>query len=374
MEKQEKSFSDKMNLRTLKNTINSKTKKVYKTGYDSLAYKNLPKGCQLCVTGRKSVLFVTGKCSKDCFYCPLSENRKNKDVTYINEKKTSNFKEIISEIKKSRSKGASITGGEPLEHMDKTLTAIKTLKKELGKNFHIHLYTSKNNIPEKDIKALENAGLDEIRFHIFKYEKSIDYALKTRMDVGIEIPVIPNWDRIILKLIEQLNKKHVKFINLNELEFSTTNSEKMKKHNIELKDNDLYIAKGSRETALRILKEVEKRKYNISVHFCTSTTKFDHQYWNRLKHRAKSIKKPYEKIIKHALLEKGLIKTKNKEDINKIIKKLNLKQNHYKITKEGIELSLKNLKKIKKLHPEYKYYRVEELPTEENFYYEMEPI
>ncbi|HRZ19884.1 MAG TPA: radical SAM protein, partial [Methanofastidiosum sp.] len=32
----------------------------------------LSKGCKLCIKGRKSVLFVTGLCGVNCYYCPLS--------------------------------------------------------------------------------------------------------------------------------------------------------------------------------------------------------------------------------------------------------------------------------------------------------------
>ena len=58
-----------------------------KTKYHSYKTGKLAKGCQLCVKGRKSVLFSTGLCPRNCFFCPISDKKKNNDVIFINELK-----------------------------------------------------------------------------------------------------------------------------------------------------------------------------------------------------------------------------------------------------------------------------------------------
>ena len=57
--------------------------KVEKTKFYSWKIGNLAKGCKQCVKGEKTVLFITGKCSLRCFYCPISDQKKNKDVIYF---------------------------------------------------------------------------------------------------------------------------------------------------------------------------------------------------------------------------------------------------------------------------------------------------
>ena len=113
------------------------------------------------------------------------------------------------------------------------------------------------------------ARLDEIRFHpnILKDIDSlkneinkIKLASKFNWDVGIEIPTLPKSERNIFKLIDKTHK-YISFINLNELEVSDTNLDLFSKMNYKIDENDFsgYIIKGSKETALNILKYCSKK-------------------------------------------------------------------------------------------------------------------
>ncbi|MBN2890622.1 MAG: 4Fe-4S cluster-binding domain-containing protein, partial [Bacteroidales bacterium] len=110
------------------------------TKYSSYLSGKLVKGCELCVKGRKMVLFVTGLCSRGCEFCPLSKMRKSVDKIYANERLISTedaINEIIEEVKISGAKGCSLTGGDPLLKFDRTIKLASGLKKEFGKKFHI---------------------------------------------------------------------------------------------------------------------------------------------------------------------------------------------------------------------------------------------
>ncbi|HDN75817.1 MAG TPA: 4Fe-4S cluster-binding domain-containing protein, partial [Acidilobales archaeon] len=98
-------------------------------------------GCKLCKEGLKSTLFLTGLCPERCFYCPISFERRGKDVTFINEVLVKDLSDVIIEVIASRSRGIGITGGEPLVRFNKLVKVIKELKEFFGDEFHIHLYT-----------------------------------------------------------------------------------------------------------------------------------------------------------------------------------------------------------------------------------------
>ena len=125
-----------------------------KTPYYSWNNGKLPKGCQLCVQGKKLVLFVTGLCPRCCYYCPISDKKYRKDVIYADEWPVTNIHQIIEEAKLINAKGAGITGGDPLCRLWRALFCIRRLKKEFGKGFHIHLYTSLDLVNEKNMKQL----------------------------------------------------------------------------------------------------------------------------------------------------------------------------------------------------------------------------
>jgi len=124
----------------------------------------LSEGCLCCREGAKMVLFVTGLCGKDCFFCPLSESRKNQDVIFANERRVSSDTDVLNEARSMNAQGTGITGGEPLLKPDSVLHYISLLKENFGDGHHIHMYSA--TAPNDEIlRRLAEAGLDEIRFH-----------------------------------------------------------------------------------------------------------------------------------------------------------------------------------------------------------------
>jgi pyruvate formate-lyase activating enzyme-like uncharacterized protein len=278
------------------------------TKYFSKLIGKLPNGCKYCVKGQKLVLFVTGLCPRRCFYCPLSEDKKFKDVIFANERPVSSDKDIIEEAKLMSAKGAGITGGDPLVTLDRTIKYIKLLKKEFGEHFHIHLYTPLDLVSKERLKALYEVGLDEIRFHP-DFEKPEEWeriliAKEFDWDYGLEIPVLPNYVDETKRLIE-FASGHIKFLNLNELEISETNVEAMLEHNFIAKDDISYAVLGSEELAIELMGFSER--FGFNVHYCTVKLKDGVQLRNRIKRIAKNISKPFDKVTEEGMLIRGVI-------------------------------------------------------------------
>lgn len=291
-----------------------------KTKYESYNYGKFAKGCTLCVTGEKSVLFVTGLCSQNCYYCSLSDNKKNKDSIIINEWETKKEKDILTEINLCSSKGAGITGGDPLLFIDKTTKLIKLLKKKYGKKFHLHLYTPLKLVNDERLKKLYLAGLDEIRFHPDvtnqKLWKNVELARKYDWDIGVEIPSLPHKLNETKKLIDFLKGK-INFLNINELELSDNNFQRFEGLGFKPKDKTSYAIKGSLENAKKAAEYAYKLRIK-NIHVCTATLKDKYQLRKRILNRSKNAKKPYDYITKEGMFIRGAIYLK--EQNPKLIK------------------------------------------------------
>jgi len=374
--------------------------KITKTKHYSWKAGELAEGCKLCIQGAKSVLFITGLCSKHCFYCPISDKKWNKDIIYINEWPDANINDIIEEIRLCGSKGIGITGGDPLIKIDRCSKFIKLLKREF-KEFHIHLYTPLNLVDEDKLRKLSESGLDEIRFHPELNNKEewnkIELAFKYKWKIGIEIPAIPGLKENIIDLVNYLNGK-VDFLNINELEISDTNVHSLIEKGFRAKNEVSYGVKGSEELALEILDYIVKNNIKMNAHYCTTKLKDRIQLARRIKRRALNVKRDYDILTKEGMLRRGVIylpelypsfgyneKIKNLDINNKndYIKKLNEIRDEliktYKLKEDAIIIDSKNIRLItsidiiKKIKEGYfKKAIAEEYPTYDNMIVELQ--
>ncbi len=358
---------------------------------DSSYTAPLSPACKMCAQGSKMVVLITGLCPSKCYYCPLSERKIGNDKIFVDEWELKNEKDtdkLIKEAELIKATGAGITGGDPLVVWKRTKKYIALLKSHFGSKFHIHLYTSGlKNIEHVD--DLVSAGLDEIRFHPPPNDwKNMDEipirdvmksALETDIDVAIEIPVIPGMEKDIFSLIHWADGQNLKWINLNELEFSETNAKELKKRGFTVKDDISAAVKGSQEAAIKVI-ELTK-DLEIGVHYCSSSFKDGIQLRNRIKRRAKSIAKEYEIITKEGTILKGMITSYDKslKEIQKILlEEFDVNEKYIYLNKEKnrIELPLFLLEKIcSNLEKQnIQSFMVEEYPTADALEVEKIPL
>jgi pyruvate formate-lyase activating enzyme-like uncharacterized protein len=265
------------------------------------------------------VLFVTGLCSFHCLYCPVSDEKMYHDVVFADEKRVTQDEDVLEEARAIRATGAGITGGDPLDAVDRTCRYIRLLKREFGPTFHTHLYTMSTD-PQK-IRALAEAGLDEIRFHVppglwsraagSAFGPASRLARSLGLKVGLEVPLIPEREADLIQLIEWAGEEGLAFVNLNELEFSDANFHRMKVHGYEMKHELSYGVKGADPVALRIL----GRRWKTTVHYCTSGYKDGWQLRSRIRRRALNVARPWEVVTDDGTLLKGIVEGPDLESL-----------------------------------------------------------
>jgi pyruvate formate-lyase activating enzyme-like uncharacterized protein len=269
----------------------------------------LAKGCRQCMKGAKLVLFVTGKCSKDCYYCPISEERSNRDIVFANEVEVQTAKQAIAEAQMINATGMGITGGEPFLELARTLNFIREFKGRFGERFHIHLYTGLEPVPLDAVKQLLDAGLDELRLHRFKIGedyKELQTLMTGRAQLGIEIPIIPGMFELLKKMFRQLDKIGIDFVNLNEMEFTSSNAHQLRRKGFKLDSDTIASVQNSEEMAIELL-EWSAKETSLNIHYCPLSLKDGIQLRNRFIRRAKNVVKPFERISKEGLIVKGTI-------------------------------------------------------------------
>jgi len=355
---------------------------VFEMPYGSVVRGRLPRGCEYCWRGSKLVLFVTGLCNMACPYCPLSHKRRGKDVVYANENIAYGYDDILEEAYRMSAEGAGITGGEPTLVLDRTLDYIKFLKNEFGESFHIHLYTTTTDLHA--IKELSDAGLDEIRFHPphflwdkierTPYYRAIEAALSTSMDVGVEIPSLPDKVEDMIHLVEVLDDLGVKFLNMNELEIVETNFEDLKELGYEFRDDETVAALGSDLAALTVIYSAD---VDLTLHFCSSRFKDAGQLRQRFLRIARNTAKEYELVTDEGTIVRGIIVPPSNIDVEEfyqeIINKFGIPKRFIKIVGKEIHIAPWILDDIKdKLIGEK--YLVEVHPTKEEMEVERIPL
>ena len=318
-------------------------------------YTYLTEGCRLCRRGAKLVLFVTGLCKEKCYYCPISEEKKGKDVIFANEREVKDINDVVNEALSMDAEGVAITGGEPLLKLERVLEFVEMFSKA---DMHVHLYTSVK-AKENVLKKLAEKGLHEIRFHppelkgVKEYEEPLKKAMKFGIEAGFEIPAVE-----YKKGIVEIVNRNDAFLNVNELEFSSTNFSNLIKRGWEVGEG--YEAKGSKAIADKYAEKVRK------FHFCSVKFKDIAQLRRRLIRMAFNMPEFY-KVTKEGTVICGLIEG-NKELIRKILIQEGIE---FQEVEEGFEVSTEVAESLK---DRFRVWIIERYPTSNRIIVEKIPL
>jgi pyruvate formate-lyase activating enzyme-like uncharacterized protein len=298
---------------------------------------NLAKGCILCHQGAKLVLFITGRCSNTCWYCPLSRERKGHDVIFANDRQVTSPEEAVREARLMSALGTSITGGDPLLVVDRIVEYTGALKQEFGPHHHIHLYTAE--LPtERTFKSL--AGLvDEIRLHPppeewptiadSPYLQAVRRAKALGFSAGFEVPALRGVEALGVAVPD------LDFLNLNELEWGEISADEMRRRGMRLADELHNAVKHSSRWA-------QPLRHHAKVHFCPSRFKDSVQLRERLKRIAHNTARPFDEVTSDGTVKYGVIECTRDDTRPRAL----MKKGRFQDYGDHLELSWKYLKRI----------------------------
>ena len=242
----------------------------------NIVFGEFARGCRQCQLGVKSVLFITGLCPLNCFYCPVDRERFGRDVMFINDRPVKKFPDdILDELDRAGSNGLAITGGDPIMVVDRVVELVKILKNEYGPGFHIHMYTHALNLSEDAVRKLAGSGIDEVRIHAINPAQLsgklglLRVLRDAGVELGLEVPALPRFEDGIVKVAELLiTNGLISFVNLDELDVSPANINNLVSMGYRPGPNGNVI--GSLDAGLRIASEIRRRWPWISINVCTS--------------------------------------------------------------------------------------------------------
>jgi pyruvate formate-lyase activating enzyme-like uncharacterized protein len=242
-----------------------------------------PKGCRSCLLGTGlSAIRKTNKCNIECKFCynygeidnipPIGEGMWEIGGTKFYEKDI----DLLLSIHKKPT-GVAYVYLEPFMEIEKYYSVIKKFS---NAGVHQHLYTNGILASEDTLKALGEAGLDEIRFNLGaskcsdKVIENIGIAKKYIKNVGIETPMTPEFFEAFLKKKQAILETKLDFINCAELHLNENNIDNYYGENMYIARQGYISPIWSRELTLKFMKIADEENWDLVVHDCSNYTKF----------------------------------------------------------------------------------------------------
>jgi len=235
----------------------------------------LSPGCRICGDGAWSCLFINGRCNCRCFYCPTTQD--DISVPTTNRVPFDEASDYADYVRDFGFAGASISGGEPLMTLERSLQYISAVRRRLGDGLHLWLYTNGTLLTAEAVSRLKDAGLDEIRFDI----SAAAYSLKPlRLAVGriplvtVEIPAIPEDRERLEGLLPALRDAGVDHLNLHQLRLTLHNSAHLARRPYTFLHGERVTVLESELTALKLMQAAAAQGIGLPINYCSFAYKY----------------------------------------------------------------------------------------------------
>jgi len=242
-----------------------------------------PKGCRSCLLGTGlNAIRKTNKCNLKCKFCynyseledihPVGEGLWEIGGTKFYEKDI----DLLLSIHQKPT-GISYVYLEPFMEIEEYYSVIKKFS---DAQIYQHLYTNGTLATEETLKALGEAGLNEIRFNLGASNcsdtviENIGLAKKYIKSVGIETPMTPEFFEAFFKKKQAIFETKLDFINCAELHLNENNIDNYYGENMYISRHGYISPIWSRELTLKFMKIADEENWDLAVHDCSNYTKF----------------------------------------------------------------------------------------------------
>ena len=242
-----------------------------------------PQGCRSCLLGTGlSAVRKTNKCNLNCKFCydygmldqipPIGEGLWEIGGTRFYEKDIAPLLAV-----QPHPTGISYVYLEPFLEIEKYYGVIHAFR-EAG--VHQHLYTNGTLATEDNLRALGEAGLDELRFNLGATGcadgviEAIATAKRFIPQVGIETPMTPEFYDAFQRKKEQILSTGLDFINCAELHLNANNIGNYEGEPMYSSRLGYISPIWSRDLTLALMKAAADGAWPAVVHDCSNDTKF----------------------------------------------------------------------------------------------------
>ena len=240
-------------------------------------------GCRSCLTGTGlSAIRKTNRCNIQCKFCynygeldcqpPIGEG-----MWEIGGSKYREEDVPLLLSMGNRPTGVSYVYLEPFMEIEKYYGIIRRFH-EAG--VHQHMYTNGTLATEENLRALGEAGLDELRFNLGasgcadSVIRHIALAKRYIPTVGIETPMTPEFFEAFMGKKDTILATGLDFMNCAELHLNPNNIDNYAGENLYICRHGYISSIWSRELTLRLMRMAAEEGWPILVHDCSNRTKF----------------------------------------------------------------------------------------------------
>jgi len=232
--------------------------------------RRLSPGCRICATGGWSCLFINGRCNASCFYCPTSQDDTGDPLTNgIPFASPEDYAEYVALFGFT---GASISGGEPLLTLDRTLAYLDAVRRRCGDSVHLWMYTNGTLLTREIATELRCAGLGEIRFDIgatgYQLAK-LQLAVGVIPTVTVEIPAVPEEEGLLRGKLTEMAAVGVQHLNLHQMRLTPYNSRRLASRPYTFVHGESVTVLESELTALRLVRFALEHGIDLPVNYCS---------------------------------------------------------------------------------------------------------